>query len=127
MKVGGLSGAWGERAAAAYAEAAGARVVDRNVRCAQGEVDLVLEHGGGYAFGEVKARRRHALETGLGAVGRTKQRRVVATAHEWLAARGLHPERVRLRFDVFVVTLGDVPGGPPRVLWIQDAYRADWL
>src|SRR5690606_29598255 len=73
MKVGGVSGAWGERAAAAHAEAAGARVIDRNVRGAQGEIDLVLEHGGGYAFGEVKARRRHALETGLGAVGRTKQ------------------------------------------------------
>ncbi len=122
-----ISGPWGEDAAAAHAVAGGARVLARNVRGQRGEVDLVLAHAGAIAFGEVKTRRRHALSSGLGSVGPRKRRRIVTTALEWLAGQRLHPERVLLRFDVFVVAPGPHPDAPPRVVWIQDAYRADWL
>lgn len=124
-----LSGAWGERLARRHALLRGATLVEANPRTAGGELDLVLRHWfpalspatwGVWVFAEVKTRRageREALE----AVGFHKQRRIVGAAQAWLGARGLEVEEVRLRFDVFAVTLD--ARGRPRVTWVQGAFE----
>jgi putative endonuclease len=118
------TGAWGEAAAAAVAEAAGARIVARNVTCRWGELDLVLLERGVLAFAEVKTRRREGpgAPSARDAVGATKRGRLARAALWFLSDRGLDPSRVRCRFDVFEVRPG--PRGP-EVTWLRDAFEVD--
>jgi putative endonuclease len=74
-------------------------VVDRNWRCREGELDVVVARGSVLVFCEVKTRRSTAFGVPAEAVTVTKQRRLRTLAMRWLDA---HPEaRARtLRFDV---------------------------
>ena len=88
----------GEDAAAAWYEAAGYQVLDRNWRVREGELDLVVRGTGTIAFCEVKTRRGDAFGTPAEAVTFRKQQRLRLLAGRWLgdhAAAG-----ATLRFDV---------------------------
>jgi putative endonuclease len=92
--------------AAAWYQRAGYRVVARNWRCRDGELDLVLAGHGAVVFAEVKARSSTRFGLPAEAVGPTKQRRI-----RGLAARFLRENRLpggRLRFDVVSVLDGQV-------------------
>lgn len=100
-------GASGEAAAAAWYEARGYRVLHRNWRCPDGELDLVLvSTDGTVVFCEVKTRSSAAFGVPAEAVTRTKQLKLRRLAIRWLAAsdRPAHA----LRFDVAAVLAGDV-------------------
>jgi putative endonuclease len=99
-------GAAGEAAAAAWYEARGYRVLARNWRCREGELDLVLAHGGTVVFCEVKARSSAAFGVPAEAVTRTKQQRIRLLATRWLESSGARPKA--LRFDVACVLAGEV-------------------
>jgi putative endonuclease len=94
-------GAAGEDAVARWYVAAGYDVVDRNWRCREGELDLVLarDRHRVLVFCEVKTRRTTAFGAPAEAVTFTKQRRLRTLAMRWLDA---HPRSraVTLRFDV---------------------------
>ena len=88
----------GERIAAAYLTDAGLRVLDRNWRCREGELDIVARDGDALVFCEVKTRRGVGYGHPVEAVTPVKQRRLRVLAQRWLAA---HDEHGRdLRFDV---------------------------
>ncbi len=94
----------GEEHAAAYLSARGVRLVARNWRCAQGELDLVgLDHGD-LVFYEVKTRRSARFGAPAEAVTRAKAARLRRLAGLWL---GEHPQYRRhdLRIDVISVVL----------------------
>jgi putative endonuclease len=97
-------GAAGEARAAAWYEARGYRVLARNWRCRDGELDLVVARGRAVVFVEVKARRSDRFGTPAEAVTPAKQVRLRALALRWLEATGARPSS--LRFDV-VAILGD--------------------
>lgn len=91
---------------AAWYEAAGYEVLDRNWRCREGELDLVLRQGQTVVFCEVKTRSGLAFGSPLEAVTAAKQRRIRRLAVAWLAqaqARG-----VEVRFDVAAVLGGEI-------------------
>ena len=91
-------GAHGERIAAAYLTDSGLRVLDRNWRCRDGELDIVARDGDALVFCEVKTRRAVGFGHPVEAVGHVKQRRLRVLAQRWLATHDEHaPE---LRFDV---------------------------
>jgi len=97
-------GASGEDAAArAYLEG-GWRIVARNWRCREGELDLILSRGGVLAFCEVKTRTTDRYGGPAAAVTATKQARIRRLAMRWLAETQCRA--ARLRFDVAVV-MGD--------------------
>jgi putative endonuclease len=92
----------GEDAVARWYEAAGYDLVDRNWRCRDGELDLIVRRGATLVFCEVKTRASTRFGTPVEAVTLTKQRRLRTLAVRWLAE---HDARRRtLRFDVASVT-----------------------
>jgi putative endonuclease len=111
-------GASGEAIVARWYEADGYEVVDRNWRCRDGELDLVLAAPGVVVFCEVKTRRGAAYGAPFEAVTAAKQRRIRRLAVRWLAD---HDARARtIRFDVASVV--HERGRAPVVDVIRDAF-----
>jgi putative endonuclease len=106
------------RLAATYLTDAGLRVLDRNWRCREGELDIVARDRDALVFCEVKTRRGVGFGLPVEAVTPTKQRRLRTLAHRWLAAHDEHaPE---LRFDVIGVLVR--PGRPALVTHLRAAF-----
>ncbi len=100
-------GAWGEAVAARWYEERGYQVVDRNWRCGEGELDLVLRRGATYVFCEVKARATDRFGIPAEAVTASKRRRLRRLAARWLDdSRFGRPASIR--FDVVALLGGDV-------------------
>jgi putative endonuclease len=94
-------GAYGERVAARRLIEAGLVVLDRNWRCARGEIDIVARDGLTIVFCEVKTRRSAAFGPPVAALTPAKVRRLRQLAAAWLAE---HPAvRGPVRFDVMSV------------------------
>ena len=112
-------GVAGEATVARWYEAAGYTVLDRNWRCREGELDLVLARERTVVFCEVKTRRGAAFGAPFEAVTITKQRRLRTLALRWLAA---HADRraAELRFDVASVLAR--PGQRPVIDVIEAAF-----
>ncbi|MGW0433950.1 YraN family protein [Micromonospora sp. NPDC003197] len=94
-------GAYGERCAVRHLVATGLRVVARNWRSDQGEVDIVAWDGDILAFCEVKTRRSDTFGSPAEAVVPAKARRLRRLAAQWLAQHPAEPREVR--FDVLEV------------------------
>jgi putative endonuclease len=100
-------GARGEEAVASWYEARGYEVLNRNWRCREGELDLVVRDGRKFVFCEVKTRTTDAFGAPVEAVNRTKQMRVRRLAARWLEDEA--PVRPReIRFDVASVLGGTI-------------------
>jgi putative endonuclease len=106
-----------EDAAAAWLQAQGYRIVERNHRNAAGELDLVAEDGDTLCFVEVKARTETRFGPALAAVGPRKRRRVGRAAALYLALAGVEPP---CRFDVLAMEAG-AEGW--RFTLLKDAFR----
>jgi putative endonuclease len=79
-------------------------VLERNWRCALGEIDVVAWRDGTVVVCEVKSRTGVAFGGGYEAVTWTKRRKLRRLAEAFVAERGLPDARVR--FDVASVWLG---------------------
>jgi putative endonuclease len=113
-------GAQAEALAAQLLEERGLRILERNWRRPQGEVDLVADDHGVLVFIEVRSRtgedHGHPLET----VDARKRQRVVRAARLYLQEyEGTANE---FRFDVVGITFPK-EGGSPVLLYIEDAFR----
>ena len=96
----------GEDLVARWYVEAGYRLLDRNWRCREGELDVVVGRGNVLVFCEVKTRRDGRFGTPAEAVARDKIRRLRRLAGRWLTAHDVRPQQVR--YDVVAVT------APPR-------------
>ena len=97
-------GAYGEDVALRHLTEQGMLLLERNWRCAEGELDLVLREGRVLVVCEVKTRSSARCGTPHEAVGPEKVERLVRLAERWKAARGVHPPEVRL--DLVAVVRG---------------------
>jgi len=111
-------GAYGERVAARHLQDQGLVVLDRNWRCSDGELDLVLRDGDDVVFCEVKTRRGDGFGTPAAAVDHRKVRKLRQLALRWLGESGIHPQA--MRFDVVEVL--PQPRGATRVAHIRAAF-----
>jgi putative endonuclease len=91
----------GEALAAAWYEARGYEVVDRNWRTTAGEIDIVARRGRLVVIAEVKTRSSDRFGAPVEAVIATKQARLRQLAAAWLRAHEVRGARVR--FDVVSV------------------------
>jgi putative endonuclease len=111
-------GSLGEHVAATYLTDAGLRVLDRNWRCREGELDIVAREADALVFCEVKTRRGTGFGHPVEAVTVAKQRRLRTLAQRWLAAHDEHAPDVR--FDVVGVLVR--PGRPALVTHLRAAF-----
>jgi putative endonuclease len=101
-------GKYGEQLAADYLQRGGLRILARNWRCAEGEIDLVAADRRVLVAVEVKTRSSTAFGTPLEAVTRKKRSRLRRLAVQWVVANGVLFDEVRV--DV-VEVLKDEQGG----------------
>jgi putative endonuclease len=91
-----LLGREGEQAAVKYLEGCGFRILDRNWRCADGEIDIVAVERHTFVVCEVKTRSGTRYGTPLDAVGRAKRARLRRLAAQWLSAHGVRFDQIRI-------------------------------
>lgn len=113
-------GAAGEAAAARHLERRGCKILEANVRCRLGEIDLVALEKGVVVFIEVKSNRGGGYGPPEAMVTPVKQRRLVRLAIWYLQRRGWLGRPAR--FDVIAVDWG--PEGAALVRHIPDAFDA---
>ena len=89
-------GRYGERVAADHLVAQGMVVLDRNWRCDEGELDLVLRDGRALVACEVKTRRSHSHGSPHEAITDEKLARLKRLALRWVREHGVHPPEIRI-------------------------------
>ncbi|NDV19702.1 YraN family protein [Pseudodesulfovibrio sp. JC047] len=95
-------GSLGERAAARYLETKGYRVLERNWRYRQWELDLICRDRETVVFVEVKTRKAHSMSSPADGLTPAKQRRLVKAASHYLTQKDLWD--APCRFDLAAVT-----------------------
>lgn len=108
------AGAVWEQKAAEYLEAFGMRIVERNYRNRQGEIDIIGYHEGYLVFVEVKYRSSTHRGYASEAVNAKKQRQICRVADYYRYTHGLG-ESTAVRYDVVAVQ-GE------RMEWLQNAF-----
>jgi putative endonuclease len=86
----------GEQAAADYLSGTGLQILDRNWRCADGEIDIVAADGQALVICEVKTRSSARYGTPIEAVSRRKHARLRRLAIRWVVAHGLLFDEIRI-------------------------------
>ncbi len=105
-----------EDAAAKHLAASGCRLVARNARYRDGEVDLVVRERDVLVFVEVRMRGSLRFGGAAVSVNSLKQKRIARAAQHWLF--GEYGERwPACRFDVVTVD------GSGTIEWIRDAFQ----
>ena len=104
-----------EGLAALWLRLRGWRIVQRNFRCRQGEIDIIARKGNLVIFVEVKART--GLQQAVVAVDASSQRRISAAGMKWIAAR---PDGAELswRCDIVAVRPWRLP------VHLEDAFAS---
>lgn len=97
----------GEDFALALLRRRGHRLLERNFRCPQGELDLITWHKRILVFTEVRARRPNAYQHPVESIGPEKQRRLVRAAQWYLAKRAQKKAPPICRFDVVWLVVED--------------------
>ena len=108
----------GERVAEQFLKKKGFKLVERNYRCAAGELDLIVLDKRVVVFVEVKTRTGHGFGSPLEAVAYHKQQKMIQAAQYFLSEKGLHQRDAR--FDVVGVSW---PGRVPVVEHIENAFE----
>lgn len=91
----------GEDLALRKLESIGYRCIERNFRCALGELDLVARDGETLVFVEIKTRKGKSLDYAKEAVHARKQRQISKVALAYMKRNGC--EEAKARFDVVVI------------------------
>lgn len=113
-----LLGREGERLAERFLKKKGYKLVQRNYRCAAGELDLIVLDRRVIVFVEVKTRTGTGYGTPLDAVELRKQRKMIHAAQFFLTAKKLTQREAR--FDVIGISW---PGSQPVVEHIENAFE----
>ena len=113
-------GVWGEDRAVRYLRLRGYRVLERNFRCRQGEIDIIARKGGFIVFVEVKLRKNADHGEAREFVTYAKQRRVICAAEYWLVKNSCE---LQPRFDVMEIYAPEGTGTlRPAIRHLENAF-----
>lgn len=101
------TGAAYEEQAARYLEEQGCRVLEKNYRCRQGEIDLIVKDGRYLVFVEVKYRKTKKAGHPAEAVNFHKQQRISKAALYYCYGHRI-PQDQPCRFDVVSILDGKI-------------------
>ncbi len=111
------AGAAAEDAALHHLQTAGCRLLGRNARYRDGELDLIVRDRDAVVFVEVRTRTSERFGGALASVDVFKQKRLQRAAQRWLVEH--YGERwPACRFDVVSID------GNGKIEWIRDAFAA---
>ena len=114
-----------ENLACCYLQEQGLQLLERNYRCKQGEIDLVMRDTTSIVFVEVRYRRNHRFGSGAESVNLQKQTKLTATALHYLQSNKA-AAKSPARFDVVSVTVASSPGSAAAIQWIKNAFNASF-
>jgi putative endonuclease len=114
-------GARAEELAAAYLAERGFRIVTRNWRRPEGELDLVALDGATCVFVEVRSRTGEEFGHPLEAVTARKRAQVIRAARLFLDSESVNAEA--FRFDVVGVLFSEDDSEAPVCTHVADAFR----
>jgi len=114
-----LLGKEGEDRAAQFLSKRGYKILERNYRTRNGEIDLIALHEGAVVFVEVKTRTSNAYGAPELAVTPRKQHRMIKASLGYIKYRKLH--QVPCRFDI--VAISDAT--EKKIEVIQNAFEMD--
>jgi putative endonuclease len=115
------TGRHAEELAAAFLEKAGLRVVARNWRRPEAELDIVADDGGTCVFVEVRSRTGEAQGHPLESITPHKQARVIRAARFYLTETAT--PALGYRFDVVAVTFDPAGEADPVLVHIPNAFE----
>ena len=110
----------GENLAVIYLLAQGCRILERNFRSRNGEIDIIAQQGAIILFIEVKTRRNRAFGTPGEAVTVKKQQKLIRTAQMYL--NGKKKADSFCRFDVLEVYYQTEK--QYQIEWLKNAFEA---
>lgn len=110
-----------EDLAAAHLSAHGVRIIARNVRCRNGEVDLIGRDRDTTVFVEVRLRGGARFGGAAASITARKQQRIIHAARWWLAGAGRAYADTPCRFDA--VLLDDTRA--EAVHWLRGAFCSE--
>jgi len=97
-------GARGEKLAADYLKKRGYKIIQRNFRCREGEIDIIAQKGEYLVFVEVRTKRNTAFGTPEESVTLSKREKLISLASAYLQSYDKPPQSWRI--DVVAVELG---------------------
>ena len=111
-----LLGAQAEAAAAQYLQQQGLRIVARNWRCRQGELDLIAREGDTLVFVEVRQRASAGFGGAAASISARKCSKLLAAAQTYLQTL---PSIPPCRFDAICID-------GPRMEWLKNCIDASY-
>ena len=122
-----ILGRFGEEKAADCLISEGYRILQRNFRCRQGEIDIIAKDGGILSFTEVKLRKNADFGNACEFVTSKKQQKIIRAAEYYLFNQQRELTRMfecepQPRFDIVEVYLPDGIGKKAYVRLIADAF-----
>jgi putative endonuclease len=111
MALKDILGKRGEELAAGYLAEHGYRILERNWRCRDGEIDVIAQLADQIVFVEVKTRSSVAYGHPLEAITPAKLARLRRLAAAWCAQADAHPARIRLD----AIAILDADGAGPSI------------
>lgn len=113
-------GKWGEEKALMFLNSKGYITVATSYRSRFGEIDLIVKNRDYIVFVEVKLRKNAVFAQAREYVGKTKQRKIIATANLWLAS---HESKRQPRFDVIEIYAAQGENTTePEIIHIENAF-----
>ena len=104
-----------EEQACRHLQHQGLQLIERNYRCRQGEIDLIMRDRESTVFVEVRYRSNPNFGGGAESVNQRKQSKVIAAASHYLQQHPALAQRPA-RFDVIAIN-------PASLEWIRDAFQ----
>jgi len=106
-----------ERVAESFLSEHGHRIIERNFKLANAEIDLITHDGDFFVFFEIKYRRSATFAQVLEQITQAQLNRVKYAARVWIYQKGLIEHETACRFDVIAIT-----GIPYQFEWLKDAF-----
>ena len=97
-------GKFGEDTAVKYLESKGYSIICRNYHSRYGEIDVIAENEFYIVFVEVKCRKYDTFISGIDAVDKRKQGKIIKTAYVYLQNNKIEKQ---IRFDVIELRIGN--------------------